>query len=140
MPFPVDIKFVRRAEAALGIAFPASFIKKMLKENGGELFVPDVDDYFQLFSFFDDSDKKRLARTCSDIVKETAKAREWRGFPAGAVAIGTDAGGNLLVLLPDPQNPQRLGEPIFDWFHETADLTKLTDSLAQLAEQGDEDE
>ncbi len=103
MPFPLDIKFVRRAEAALGIAFPSGFIRRMLADNGGEQFVQLVGDTFQLFPFFDDSDKKRLKRTCNDIVRETGKARECAGFPPNAVAIGADGGGNYLCSCLTPR-------------------------------------
>ena len=86
MPFPVDLKFVTEAERKLGVKFPASFVLRMVRSNGGEVATPP--DSWVLFPFLDTSDRKRLKRTCNDIVLETRKAREWRGFPGKGVAIG----------------------------------------------------
>ena len=74
MPFPIDIKFVHDAERKLAIKFPAAFVNKMVKMNGGS--VSTRIDSFELHPFMDASDRKRLARTCNDIVRETAAAHD----------------------------------------------------------------
>lgn len=74
MPFPVDIKYVNEAERKLGVKFPPAFVVRMVKENGGEVVTPL--DVWQLHPFLDSSDRKRLARTCNDIARETAQAKE----------------------------------------------------------------
>ena len=73
MSFPVDVRFIHEAEGKLGAKFPATFVVRMVKNNGGE--VAAVDDSWELHPFLDTSDRKRLARTCNDIVQETRKAR-----------------------------------------------------------------
>ena len=70
----------------------------MLKDNGGEVVTPP--DTWQLHPFLDTSDKKRLRRTCNDIARETESAKEWPRFPEEAIAIGANAGGDWLILLP----------------------------------------
>src|SRR5271168_1335657 len=101
MAFPVDIQFVKRAEAKLGRKLPLGYVVKMCRDNGGE--VDAGTDHWWLHPIFDDSDRKRLKRTCNDIVRETASAREWPDFPPNALAIGHNGGGDKLVLLADPK-------------------------------------
>jgi hypothetical protein len=129
MPFPVDIKYVNDTERKLGVKFPASFVVRMAKNNGGDVAAPP--DSWQLYPFLDTSDRKRLKRTCNDIVAETRKAREWPRFPENAVAIGANGCGDKLVLLPRPDAPDILG-PIYWWDHETGDLNKVCDDFDDL--------
>src|SRR6476659_6329517 len=98
MPFPIAEQFIVSTERKLGVSFPPGFRARMSRINGGVLFT-DEDDW-QLYPFFDTSDRKRLSRTCNDIVRETITAREWRGFPPKAIAIAANGLGDYLVFLP----------------------------------------
>src|SRR3954454_14735570 len=99
MPFPLDIQYVRRAEEKLGIKLPLGYVVSMCRHNGGS--VRALDDWWQLYPILDDRDRKRLKRTCNDIVYQTRYARQSSpGFPPAAVAIARDGGGNELVFLP----------------------------------------
>jgi len=129
MPFPVDIKYVNDAETKLGVKFPASFVVRMTRNNGGD--VKTQSDLWRLYPFLDMSDRKRLKRTCNDVVLETRNARDWSGFPEEAVAIGANGGGDQLVLLPRPDAPDTLG-PIYWWDHETGELNKVCDDFDEL--------
>jgi hypothetical protein len=106
MPFPIDIKYVNETERKLGVKFPPAFVVRMVKSTGGEVSTPP--DTWLLYPFLDTSDCKRLARTCNDIVRETAKAKEWPDYPTEAVAIGGNGCGDQLVLLPQPDAPPAL--------------------------------
>jgi hypothetical protein len=119
MPFPVDIQFVRQAEAKLGRSLPLGYVGRMCRDNGGQVRVGA--DSFSLYPILDTTDRKRLARTCNDILRETASAREWRGFPAGALAIGHNGAGDKLVLLPAPDS-ERFEDSVYWWDHETGKL------------------
>jgi hypothetical protein len=130
MPFPVDIKYIHDAEAKLGVKFPASFVVKMTKLNGGEV-TTEIDDW-QLYPFLDSSDRKRLARTCNDIVRETHSARQSPHFPTEAVAIGSNGGGDHLVLLPQADSPHVLSHEVFWWDHETGEVNHAADDFADL--------
>jgi hypothetical protein len=130
MPFPVDIKCVHEAEHKLGVKFPASFVTKMVTSNGGS--VRTRIDSFELHPFLDTSDRKKLARTCNDIVRETTYARSWEGFPAEAVAIGANGGGDRLVLLPQPDHPDVLSHQVFWWDHETSEVSVVADDFSDL--------
>jgi hypothetical protein len=101
----------------------------MVKSNGGEVSTPI--DYWQLFPFLDTSDRKRLKRSCNDIVLETNKARERAGFPADVIAIGDNGGGDLLVLGPRTDDPCILG-PVYWWDHETGELIEICDDFGDL--------
>jgi hypothetical protein len=129
MPFPLDPRFLRAAEHKLGRALPLSYSSRMCRSNGGD--VAAGGDSFLLHPILDTTDRKRLARTCNDILRETASARDRPGFPPEALAIGDNGGGDLLVLLPDPEAP-RFADPVFWWDHETGELTRVADALDLL--------
>jgi hypothetical protein len=131
MPFPIDIKYVNETERKLGVKFPPSFVVRMVNNNGGEVLTPP--DAWQLYPFLDTSDRKRLARTCNDIVRETANAKEWPSFPPQAVAIGGNGCGDQLVLLPQPDAPSCLGHEVYWWDHETGELRKVADDFDEIA-------
>ncbi len=100
MPFPVAEQFIVETERKLGVSLPDAFRARMSRSNGGELSTDDDD--WQLYPFFDTSDRRRLSRTSNDIVRETTSAREWRGFPPGAIAIAANGSGDHLVFIPVP--------------------------------------
>jgi hypothetical protein len=129
MAFPLDIQFVKRAEANLGRLLPLSYVVKMCRDNGGEVAVES--ETWWLHPIFDDSDRNRLKRTCNDIVRETALARARPDFPASALAIGHNGSGDLLVLLADP-GTTRFADAVYWWDHETGELNHVADSFEEL--------
>ena len=118
----------------MGVAFPPGFVDRMLKLNGGELEAGD--DVWQLYPFLDSSDRTRMKRTCNDIVHETAFSRSCAGFPAHAVAIGGNGGGDQLILLPDPEHPEQLTENLFVWDHENGDVSEVAAGIRDLEVEG----
>jgi hypothetical protein len=130
MGFPLPADKIAQTEEALGVAFPFGYLSRLRRDNGGEVLVDG--EVWWLFPFRDDSDRKRLARSCNDVVRETKQLREWDGFPAAAVAIAKDGAGNALVLLPREDQPARLDEAVYDWFHETGELTRVADRFEEL--------
>ena len=132
MPFPVDIKYIHEAEAKLGVKFPAAFVVKMTKRNGGSLKMGS--DRWELFPFMDSSDRKRLSRTCNDIVRETKNSNDWPDFPPNAVAIGANNSGDKLILVPQEESPRHLSHEIFWWDHETGEVHFVADDFSDLCE------
>ena len=130
MAFPVDEKFILEAEGKLALRPPLSYKSRIRQNNGGEL--EAMDDIWQLYPVFDTSDRKRIARTGNDIVRETAKAREWKSFPSDAVAFADNGTGDKLVFTPFSENPAQLGEAVYFWDHETGKLELISDDLADL--------
>ena len=130
MPFPVDSQYIRATEEKLAISFPSVFSGKMLRENGGS--VEAIGDTWFLYPFLDSSDRKRFARTCNDIVRETQRMRGWSTFPAGAVAIGNNGGGDQLILLPKSDVPNELDPSVFWWDHETGEVSRVAVDFAEL--------
>ena len=130
MPFPVDAKYVGASEAKLSITFPSMFVGKMIRENGGS--VEAGGDSWELYPFFDASDKKRVSRTCNDIVRETTKMREWSNFPPEGVAIAGNGTADQLVLMPKQEYKGELSPAVFWWDHETGEIRKVADSFAEL--------
>jgi len=131
MPFPLDIQFVKRAEAKLGRKLPLGYVVRMTRENGGG--VTADGEHWSLHPIFDDSDRKHLKRTCNDIVRETTSAREWPDFPPEALAIGNNGGGDVLILLADPKS-DRYADAVYWWDHETGELTKVADDFQELSD------
>lgn len=104
-------------ESKLGVIFPESFHTGMTASNGGE--IDAGQEYWRLFPVFDTADKKRLKRTSNDIIRETKVAKEWRGFPENAVAIGCNDSGDFLVMVPMEGDATRLQDVVYAWDHET---------------------
>ena len=129
MPFPLDARFVRNAEEKLGLALPLGYVARMCRDNGGQVAVGR--DSFSLHPILDSSDRKRITRTCNDIVRETAAASRWTGFPPEALAIGNNGGGDLLVLVPDPVGV-RYADAVYWWDHETGQLHLAANSFEEL--------
>lgn len=117
MPFPVDPSYVERAEQRLGVKFPQPYRQRILRENGGEIAIDeDGEDFWELFPVCDDSDQTRLKRSWDDVVRHTERERDRPDYPDGAIAIGEDGGGNLLLLVPRSGELQPEG-----WDHETGE-------------------
>lgn len=130
MPFPLDEKYIIELESDLNVRFPTEFKRRMMKSNGGELI---VDEYaFELYPFYDKSDKKRISRTCNHIGLETKNAREWDGFPENGIAIASDGFGNQIVLIHNGDGI--LKNEIYFWDHETREIEKIADSINELDE------
>lgn len=130
MPFPVDERYIAEAEQKLGVRLPEAYRAKLERENGGEL--PTPPDAWRLYPVRDASDRKRLKRTCNDMVLETHRAREWTGFPPTAVTIGSNGGGDQLVFLPGPEQPAVLGPALYWWDHETGNLNQIVEDVATM--------
>jgi hypothetical protein len=101
MPFPVEGKWIAQTESKLGVRFPASFVTAMSKMNGGS--VKTRVDQFELFPFLDGSDRKRIARTCGSIDRETIAAQ-----------------------------PDTLEHVIYWWDHETREIEPVADDFGAL--------
>ena len=130
MPFPVDEIYIKQTEEKLGVEFPASFKMKMMQDNGGELAIEEDD--WQLFPFFDSSDKKRLSRTSNDIVRETELAKKWPKFPADCIAIASNGSGDFLVFKRESPQAKKLEDVVYFWSHETGELVKKSSSFSEL--------
>ncbi|QES87350.1 SMI1/KNR4 family protein [Rhizosphaericola mali] len=130
MPFTLNEKYIIETETELGILFPKSFKAKMIEENGGELITEDDD--WQLFPFFDKTDKKRISRTCNNIALETKQAKKWNNFPNNGIAIARNGSGDYLILLPIKENSKILSEEVYTWFHETGQTEKVADDISHL--------
>jgi hypothetical protein len=105
----------------------------MLHANGGSVEIEGEE--WVLHPIFDDSDQRRLKRTFNDIVRETGVAREWRGFPSNAVAIGTNGSGDQLVFLPGARN-DLFGNSVYIWEHETAAIHEVVTDFTKLDQVG----
>lgn len=114
MAFPTDESRIRAAEEALGRSFPDALRQRLMTENGGE--IDDVDEgYWFLYPVYDNSDRRRLARSANHVVKETETWRsEAHGFPPDAVAVADDQEGNAIILLPGDDR-------FYLWDHEQPD-------------------
>lgn len=130
MAFPTELKFIEAAERDLGVALPAAFRTRLLTNNGGE--VEALEDIWELNPVLDTSDRRRIARTASHMVSETISAREWPGFPTGAVSIASDGEGNHLVFLPTADDASRLQATVFVWWHEGAELEVVAQDFSAL--------
>ncbi|WP_022704430.1 SMI1/KNR4 family protein [Pseudorhodobacter ferrugineus] len=128
MSFDLDEKYLVEAEEKLGVSLPPTYRAAMIQKNGGEVKV--AGDRWQLIPILDKSDRKRLARTCNDIVRETNEKTKWAGWSEGAICLAENGTGDALVFLT--------GDKVCDaavhcWRHETGATCKVAKDFADLA-------
>jgi hypothetical protein len=97
MPFNLAERFIGTAEEKLGAPLPHSYRQAMMASNGGDVAV--YNDIWNLHPILDSSDRKRLSRSCNDILQETRLMRDWPGWPENAVAIAGNGSGDKLLFL-----------------------------------------
>ncbi len=127
MPFPLAAELIRIAEQNLGASLPSSYKAAMQRSNGGELNAHD--DSWEQYPIEDTSDRKRMARTCNHVIKETLALSNWPTYPPGALAIAGNGAGDQLVLLKVGKVYE---DSVYAWSHETGKLTKVADDFTQL--------
>lgn len=130
MPYPIDEKYIKETELELNVKFPNEFKARMIKINGGELITDEFE--FEIYPFFDKSDKKKISRTCNHIGLETENARKWNGFPKNGIAIGSDGFGNLIIL--NHSGNGILTDKVYFWNHETGKQSIIAKSINELNE------
>ena len=127
MPFTLDDKFLLSAEEKLGAKLPDSYRQAMMAANGGEV-ASGLDDWY-LYPIMDSTDRKRLARTCNDVVAESMRLAGWERFPRQALAIANNGEGDQLLFL---RSDDRYGPAVYCWSHQSGELTKVAEDFAQL--------
>jgi SMI1 / KNR4 family (SUKH-1) len=127
MPIPITGAQISKTEAKVGFRFPLGLKSRYLKDNGGEVDV--AGENWWLIPFFDSTDRKRIARTCNDIARETAKMREWQRFPVDAFVVAQNGNGDYLIVRPEADDSRELAETIYFWDHETGACEPVADSL-----------
>ena len=127
VPFDLDERFVIAAEQKLGASLPYSYRQAMMASNGGE--VVAYDDVWNLYPILDTSDRKRLKRSCNDILHETKCMCGWPGWPENALAIASNGTSDRLALL----KVNRRYEPtIYAWLHDTGELMAVAEVFSDL--------
>ena len=127
MAFPIEEKYIIETEKQLNLQFPPIFKNKMIIENGGE--IETDEDLWNLYPFFDKSDKKRISRTCNHIILETQNAKEWNNFPKNAIVIAGNETGDKLILI---KTQNKLEEAIYIWYHDDGEIEKLFENIHEL--------
>ena len=127
MPFTLDERFIVAAEQKLGASLPHSYRQAMMASNGGQVLVHD--DVWDLHPILDTSDRKRVKRSCNDILYETAFMRDWPGWPENALAIDSNVGGDRLVMF---KVKQQYEPTIYVWLHDTSHLVAVAEFFSDL--------
>ncbi len=99
MPLPASIRCAKAAAKLLGVKFPPDYVLRITRENGGTFSAGG--EVWELYPVFDDSDRRRLKRTCDHVVRQTLLAREDKGFPPRGVVIGHHGTGERLIFLAE---------------------------------------
>ena len=96
-------------------------------KNGGKVIANE--DHWQLHPIFDQTDRKRISRTCNHIIRETNSMNNWTGWPSNALAIGHNGTGDTLVFL---QKGAVFSPKVYIWDHETGALLKIAEDFGAL--------
>jgi hypothetical protein len=127
MPFDLDERFIVAAEEKLGAKLPYSYRQAMMKGNGGAVLADG--DVWHLYPILDTSDRKRLKRSCNDILHETGFMRDWRGWPENALAIASNGTSDRLVLLKEGR---QYDPAVHMWLHDTGELAAVAEVFSDL--------
>lgn len=126
--FDIQEEQVAVAEEALRRRLPPIYRAIMMANNGGSAY--DNQDQWDIHPIRDASDRKRLSRSCNDILLETQAALQWERFPVDALAIGGNGFGDVMILLPSESDPAGYGDRIFAFWHETGDVKLLAEDFS----------
>ena len=127
MPFPITVAEIAKTEAKTGFKFPLGLKARLSKDNGGEVRVGD--DNWWLIPFLDTTDRKRIARTCNDIVRETTQMRSGQTFQqmrSSLLKTELVTTSSSVLKLRDQKS---LAETIYFWDHETGQHEPVADSF-----------
>ena len=125
---------IDEAETALGIRLPESFRKYLLSDGPVEVEIMGLS--WDLNPILTANCIEASRAGGSSIVAETMNAREWQGFPNGAVAVGSDGCGNHLVFLPTDR-PLVLADALYIWWHEGAELELVSTDVSDVLSRSD---
>lgn len=130
MAFDISEEQIAKTESTLGRGLPPIYRTMMGKNNGGTAF--DDEDQWDLHPIKDDSDRKRLSRSCNHIIAETKSAQAWRGFPSEGLAVGNNGSGDIMLLLPSETDATLYADRLFVYWHETGKVEPFADDLASF--------
>lgn len=127
MAFNLPIEQLEACEKELGLSFPEHYRNALLEENGGT--VETNEDYWEIVPIKDKTDRKRLSRTCNDIIHETNSFSKFNNWHENAYVIAQNGSGDALVFF---REGNRFEKEIFMWSHEDGALQFITDDLSSL--------
>lgn len=127
MAFNLTEEQLLNTEVELGAKLPHDYRESMKISNGGEATTEEAD--WELYPIKDNSDRKRLARTCNHIITETKLCFGFGNFPHHALAIASNGLGDQMVLLKESN---QFKPEVYIWLHETGEIKLLASSFAKL--------
>ncbi|PTA50280.1 SMI1/KNR4 family protein [Shewanella morhuae] len=127
MPFNLSEEQLAKSEKELGAILPYEYREAMKLNNGDEALTEENE--WEFYPVKDNSDKKRLSRTCNHILYETESCKNFGNFPKNALAIAGNGSGDQMVLLKESEIYLNA---VFLWQHETGELQELASSFCEI--------
>ena len=127
MPFNLSEEQLVLTERELGCSLPLEYREAMKLDNGGE--ARTEEDDWEFYPIKDTSDRKRISRTCNDIIHETESCKGFGNFPKNALAIAGNGLGDQMVFIKE--SGQYLST-VYLWLHETGELQQLAESFSEI--------
>ncbi|PSV99570.1 SMI1/KNR4 family protein [Photobacterium lipolyticum] len=124
MPFNLSEEQLVLTEKELGTKLPHEYREAMKLDNGGE--ASTAEDDWEFYPIKDSSDRKRLSRTCNNIINETESCKGFGNFPEEALAIAGNGLGDQMVFIKELG---QFNNTVFIWLHETGELQELVGSF-----------
>ena len=129
LPFNLSEEELAKTEKELGAKLPNEYREAMKLDNGGAVSTDKSD--WELYPIKDTTDRKRLSRTCNNILRETESCKGFGNFPNEALAIASNGSGDQMVFTKE--SDQYLNT-VFLWFHETGQLENLGLTFNEIKE------
>lgn len=96
MPRTVSIERIKILESEIRARFPASYVSRMMNNNGG-MRVSDIEEW-EMAKIRDNTDNESIKKNVYDIKECTDGALKWKYFPRNGVAIGDNGLGDVMFF------------------------------------------
>lgn len=127
MAFNLPIDQLEETEEEIEARFPDHCRTSMLDKNGGTIELNE--DQWEIIPIRDTTDRKRISRTCNNVISETELFSEWGNWHDNAYAIAHNGAGDVLVLL---RTGSKFEHGIYVWTHEDGTLQLIQNYLSTL--------
>jgi hypothetical protein len=120
-------KNIQETETALRIKFPAPYVERMLRKNGGTIATPDGP-----FTLYPVGPSNGAA--ASDVVRATKELKKIFTFPNDGIAIAANEAGDNLIFVKEYYHSDKLKNGVFFWSRKIGYIKRVAEDFSKLVE------